>query len=798
MDPLLTRLRRAVGDEYTIEHELGRGGMAVVFLGRDRRLERRVALKVFEREGQPAQATERFLREIRIAAQLQHPNILPVFASSEGEGLVYYIMPYVAGATLRERLERERRLPVMDAVRIARDVALALEHAHGVGIVHRDIKPDNIMLVSGAAVVADFGIARAREQGGERLTDDGLAIGTPNYMSPEQATASPQVDGRADIYALGCVLYEMLVGQPPFSGPTAQAVMARHTADPAPPLHTVRDVPHALETVVFRALAKAPAERWQTGRAFAEGLEEAVPLRRSAEVASGRRKWLRIGAGAVGAIALATLAWFVINRSGSANVGGTETVKSVAVLPFTAVGDTERGILADGVTEGVITGLVHVEGLGVLSSSRVLAYRDRPIDPREAGRELGVSTVVSGGVQVAGNGFRVTAQLTNVADGLVLWREQFDGELLVRGQLQDVFSIQDAITERIVEALRPRLGTTMQVALARGVRTRDPLAYDLYLEARRLTARVEQGNLDSAVALLKQAIRRDSMYADAWAALADAYSFMADWGSMPPSELAPAIRRAVDRAIALDEQNGKAFAMRGYLRVVYDWDFDGAQRDLRRAVELAPASANLTVDYAWFLELTGRRDSAVAQMRRAVAIEPTNSFVLQNLALRLYHAGEVESTIKTCRQAIDIDSTFSPAYWLLANAYLDTGKRDQADSAHARWRRYSSEYYPMTLALSSVYYRRAGNRDAAEATLERLLALRKRRYVSPTAIGVARLAVGDRAGALSGLEAGARNNDLELVFVLIDLYGPLRGDPRFEAVRRRVFGDRPFPSTPFR
>jgi serine/threonine-protein kinase len=617
-------------------------------------------------------------------------------------------------------------------------------------------------------------------------------------MSPEQATASPQVDGRADIYALGCVLYEMLVGQPPFSGPTAQTVMARHTADPAPPLHTVRDVPQALETVVLRALAKAPAERWQTGGAFAERLEEAVPLRRSVEVSSGRRKWLRMGAGAAGSIAMAALAWFVITRGRSGSVAGTETVQSVAVLPFTVVGDTARGILADGVTEGVITGLVQVEGLGVLSGSRVLAYRDRPIDPREAGRELGVSTVVSGGVQVAGNGFRVTAQLTNVGDGLVLWREQFDGDLLVRGQLQDVFSIQDAITEKIVEALRPHLGTTMQAALARGVRTRDPLAYDLYLKARRLTARVEERNFESAVGLLKQAISRDSMYADAWAALADAYAFMADWGSMPPSELVPAMRRAVDRAIALDERNGKAFAMRGYLRLVYDWDFDGAQRDIRHAVELAPASANVTVDYAWFLETTGKRDSAVAQMRRAVAIEPTNPFVLQNLALRLYHAGEVERTIRTCLQATDIDSTFSSPYWLLANAYLDTGKHDQADSAHARWRRYSSEYYPMTLALSSVYYRRAVNRPAAEATLERLLELSKQRYVSATTIGVARLAVGDRAGALHSLEEGARNNDLELVFVLTDLYGPLRGEPRFEAVRRRVFGDRPFPSTPFR
>ena len=277
MTAIRDTLQNALGTAYLIERELGRGGMAIVYLARDRKHDRLVALKTLRPELLPALGPERFLREIQIAARLQHANILPLHDSGEAEGLLYYVMPYVEGESLRARLEREGQLPIEDALDIARQVAGALAYAHSRGVVHRDIKPENILLDGNHALVADFGIARAiTEAGGERLTETGLAVGTAAYMSPEQAAADPRVDGRSDIYALGCVLYEMVTGEPPFRGATAQAVIARKLTDPVPPLRTVRDsVTEAVEQVVLKALARTPADRFATAGHFADALEKA-------------------------------------------------------------------------------------------------------------------------------------------------------------------------------------------------------------------------------------------------------------------------------------------------------------------------------------------------------------------------------------------------------------------------------------------------------------------------------------------------------------------------------------------
>ena len=794
--PLLSRLRTVLKDRYAVEQELGRGGMAVVFLGRDLRLERRVAIKVFEHELQAEQAIQRFLREVRVAAHLQHPNILPVFESGDAEGLIYYVMPFVAGATLRERLEREGALPVADAVWIAREVALALDHAHAEGIVHRDIKPENIMLSSGAAMVADFGIARAVAESGTKLTDTGLAIGTPNYMSPEQATADQHIDGRTDIYALGCVLYEMLTGTPPFGGPTAQAVMARHTTDGVPPLSTVRQVPEALEATVLKALAKVPGDRWPTGRAFAEALTEAVPNRASAErisVQSRRLRMVRVAIGLAGALLVATVAVLATLQLGRRASTTTDSLSSVAVLPFTSLGDTTHDYLADGLTESVINALVRVEGLRVPGSTRVFRYRGRQQDVREVGRELEVAKVVTASVQLDGQRLRVTAELVNVADGISVWSEQYNG------QLQDVFAMQDSIAARIVEALRGRLGSLARSAVVRGVRTRDLEAYDLYLRARRAT--YEQ-RAERAIGLLEDALRRDSMYADAWAALADAYTGLAQVGGLPPVEIATRWRRAAERAIELDSLSGFAFALRGALRYAYDWDWEGARRDLQRAVRLSPASADVEASYAVFLNLVNEPDSALSHMRRAVALDPTNSFQVAGLGLRYRFLGMRDSAIALMREALAIDSTqWVASVWLDA-MYEEAGRSAEGDREARRIQRYAGDSAPVVLAWLAHYYGVARRPERARAMLDRLVALGRRQYVQAIYIAIARLAAGDRGGALDAVEVAARNHDLDLSYALTGELGSLSGEPRYEAVRRQVFGDRTaprgFPRAPLR
>src|SRR5881296_1757577 len=278
MAELVARLRAALADRYAIDRELGRGGMASVFLARDVKHDRSVAIKVLRPELAAALGAERFLREIEIAARLTHPHILPLHDSGEAKGFLYYVMPFVDGESLRDRLRREQQLPIEEAVRIAREVAAALSHAHAHDVVHRDIKPENILVSGGEAVVADFGIARAIvAAGAETLTDTGLAVGTPGYMSPEQATGAMQLDGRSDVYSLGCVLYEMLAGHPPFLGTTAQEILARHSLDAVPPLRTIRpELPQAVEHAVRKALAKSPADRWRTPAAFSEALAQVL------------------------------------------------------------------------------------------------------------------------------------------------------------------------------------------------------------------------------------------------------------------------------------------------------------------------------------------------------------------------------------------------------------------------------------------------------------------------------------------------------------------------------------------
>jgi TolB-like protein/Tfp pilus assembly protein PilF len=501
---------------------------------------------------------------------------------------------------------------------------------------------------------------------------------------------------------------------------------------------------------------------------------------------------VRVGlalAGVVIVAAVAGLASMQLGRRGSA---GADSLTSVAVLPFRIIGDTAQAAIADGLTEGVITGLVRVEGLRVPAPSRVLAYRDLLADPREIGRALDVAAVVSATVQQAGGTLRVTAELINVGDGLVRWRERFDGELLVNGQLQDIFTIQDEITARIVDALQVRLTRASREALARGVRTRDREAYNLYLQARRATYELTLPGVERSITLLERALVRDSGFADAWVALADAYAFHSQFGGLPMAEVAVRWRRAVERGIELDSLNGFAFALRGVLRSQYDWDWDGALLDLRRAVRLSPASAEVELNYAAFLNLLDEPESALVHMRQAVSLDPTNSFLRANLAWRMALAGMRDSAIAVSELTLGLDSTQWVASYLLTKLYSAVGQRAEAEREAERMLRLAGPS-PVALAWAAQYYGLTGQRERARGMLARLVALARRQYVQATYIASARLATGDRAGALDALEESARNRDLDLVWDLFASFQALEGDARFEAVRRRVYGDRPSP-----
>jgi TolB-like protein len=633
MDSLPERLRTALAGRYEIERELGAGGMAVVYLARDSRHDRDVALKIFRPELSSGMGAERFLREIQVTAKLSHPNILPLYDSGEASGLLFYVMPFVAGETLAGLLAREQQLPIPQALQIAREVAEALGYAHSFGIIHRDIKPQNIMLSGGHAVVADFGIARAvSEAGTARLTETGMAIGTPAYMSPEQATASEHIDARTDVYSLGCVLYEMLVGQPPFTGPTAQAVLARHSMDAVPPPHIVRrSIPKDLEAVVFCALEKSPADRYHTASEFAEALQavasgESPPhtasvLQRVRRRPAGWWRRVAIAAGGVAVLVVVAVAVIALSHRAARPTGSGPDPHDVAVLYFQDLSrGGDLGYVTEGLTEGLIDALARVPGLHVISRNGVAPYRERAAPLDSVARVLNAGTLVAGSVEPDGGRLRVQLRLVEGGSGVDFERAS------VEVSAAQLLGARDSVVGEVARMLRERLGQELQV---RGERETapSPEAWASLLRGEHLRKQAEdqlgQGHQHEALAAFGSAdselARTEARFRN-WAAPAILRGQIAYRRSRLASDqdaVLAAIRAAVadaDRALAIDPNAAEALEVRGtaqYWHWILDVTpnpkqaaalLDGAKHDLEAAVQLDPglASAHATLSHLYY------------------------------------------------------------------------------------------------------------------------------------------------------------------------------------------------------
>jgi serine/threonine protein kinase/tetratricopeptide (TPR) repeat protein len=562
------RLRRSLADRYAVGNEIGRGGMAIVFLAEDSRHARSVAVKVLRPEVGSALGAERFLREVRTVAGLRHPHILPLLDSGEADGLLYYVMPYFTGRSLKERLAAEGPLPLREVLRITRDVAEALTYAHAHGVIHRDVKPGNVLLEAEFAVLADFGIALAVLQlAGERLTDPGAYLGTPEYMSPEQLVGDEVVDQRSDVYSLGCVVYEMLAGAPPFTGPTARSVLARQVHDPVPPLATVRaDVPEAVARGVERALAKFPADRFAGTLEFVEALraESAPPP------AHG---------------------------------------PSVAVLPFTDVGaGAEGAFLAEGIAEEIITALTKLGDLRVAPRSASFSARVRQADLATIGRQLRVRSVLDGTVRRIGDRLRVTVQLIDAEDGALRWSERYDRVI------SDVFALQDEIARQVAGAFEDVLdGTARRARHTAGVQ-----AYEYYLRGRQLFREFRHKPMERAREMFQHAIEADPRYGRAHAGLADADCFLYMY-FMPRLELLREAEAASRQALALDPGSAEAHASMG-LAFTLRKEFDPADQAFAEAVRLDPRLFEAHYFWARSCFQRGANEDALRHFRDACAL----------------------------------------------------------------------------------------------------------------------------------------------------------------------------------
>jgi serine/threonine-protein kinase len=747
-------LRTGLADRYRLERELGRGGMARVYLAHDLKHDRPVALKVLHPEMGAVLGAARFLREVRTAARLQHPNILTVFDSGAAEPpsgapdrqpVLWYSMPYIEGESLRDRLRREVQLPVDEAVAIAREVAEALDYAHSRDVLHRDIKPENILLSLGHALVADFGIARALGEeaaGGDRLTRTGLALGTPAYMSPEQASGADRLDARSDVYSLGCVLFEMLAGEPPFTGPTAQSVITKRFTEAVPsPSRGGRLVPAELDRIVTRALAPVPVDRFPTAGAFATALRAGEP-------------------------------WTA--RAGARQDASRGAAASIAVLPFANLSPSpDNEYFADGMTDELINALAKVPGLHVVSRTSCFAFKGRPEDAREIGRQLRVATVLEGSVRRAGPRLRVSTQLINVADGFLLWSESFDREA------EDVFAIQDEIARAIGSALRGRL---LQPRAAAPIKrpTDDLEAYHLYLRGRQSWNRRTEQDLQEAVRCFEQALARDPGFALAHAGLADTWALLGFYSAGPPGEVFPKAKRAAHAALAIEPGLAEAYPSLAYSEMYYDWDWPEAERAFRRAIELHPGYATAHQWYGNFLSVMGRADEAIATFERALALDPLSGLKYAGLGWGCYFARQYERAVEQCRRGVELEPSSVVAHAWLALGLQAIGDSAGAVAAAEETARLAG-HGVSSLGLLGQAYAAAGRTTDARTVLDRLLRLSESRYVSQYDLALIHLGLGDPDAAMDWLERGYTERDHQTVF--------LKVDPRVDALReRRDFG----------
>ena len=741
MTDAIIRLNVALEGRYRVEREIGVGAMAVVYLAEDFKHERKVAIKVLKPELAAAVGAKRFLAEIKVTANLQHPNILPLYDSGEADRFLYYVMPYIEGATLRDKMDREKQLAVEEAVEIAKSVAGALNFAHAHNVIHRDIKPENILLQSGQALVADFGIALALSAvGGDRLTATGLSLGTPTYMSPEQAGGDTQLDGRSDLYSLACVLYEMLVGAPPFTGPTVQAVLARHMVDPVPPPDTVRpEIPSGVVRALGKALGKTPSDRFDSAAAFVEALTEETPERMAA-------------------------------------------IEAVAVLPFRSLSaDPDDEFFADGITEEIINALAHLRGLRVAARSSSFAFKGKNEDLRVVARRLDVQAVVEGSVRKDGSRLRITVQLVNASDGYDLWSERYDRELT------DVFAIQDEIATAIADRLQLALTGSPDGPLVKPS-TANVDAYQLYLKGRILLYRRGLG-IGEALECFKQAIELDPGFALAYAGLADATTMLEWYGWAPPGEAIPTAKRAAERSLELGPDLAEAHNALAIVLLVYGWEWEAADREFRRALELNPNYVQARI-WHWHFNMQlvqGRFDEAVEETRRTVEIDPLSSYAAAAYALVLGIAGRFPEAIDEARRAVELDPTSYLCHHSLQLTCQWSSDYAGAIAAGETALALSGRHW-WALAHLAPALAASGKPDEAEAIYDEFVARSRRQYVQPTMFAIACAAVGriDEAFSLLDRAFEERNPWLAVNLKYWPDLDPLRGDPRFAALIERV------------
>jgi serine/threonine-protein kinase len=801
-------IRTSLGEYYAFERELVGGGMARVYLAEDRELHRRVVVKVLPQELALGVSAKRFRSEILTVAKLQHPHIVGILRAGEVDGVPYFVMPYVDGESLASHMRRTGPQSVRDTVAVFRDVARALAFAHSHGVVHRDIKPGNVLLAAGSATVTDFGVAKALSSslihghgngnGEGRITDTGVSLGTLLYMAPEQAANDPHIDGRADIYSLGVTIYEMLAGAPPFAGLQPREMLTARLTQRPPPLSAIRnDVPARLESLISKCLEADPANRpadatevveWLESTDVMSGPTAALPAVSATTVQTRRRL---IGGAVAAVLLLGALGVYAKTRGGqtsgavsSNDVAAAEGTTApaapevIAILPFVSIGaSTGNSYLAEGLTNALAGRLSRAAGLNVITPSRAVAFvnasnaRDTTVKNKNV-------LVLEGAVEKNGNTIRVTARLSDAQTGIMRWADVFDRDV------NNLLAVEDEIAEKIVEAVAPRTAPKLD-SFNRVTATLSPQLYEQYLRAKYDLAQRGPVPLRRAIQSLQAITKKEPNFAPAFASLSQAYTVLPLYSPTAGDSLRRLALEAANRSVSLDSTLADAYTARA---VAYgaSWNWPMAARDFQRALAIDSLNARAHQWYGEHLLVVGNPNAAVRELTTATRLDPTSAIMAGSLAVALVHAGRGADAVRQAQAAVAMDPSFATTHLMYGAVLIYAGKAKDALVPLGE----ALELAPdsrTTLGLLGLAYASSGDGQMAQRTLRRLEQAPPGLGGQP-AIARIKVALGDVNGGFAALQQAAKEHDPFFTSEPLSSppFGQLRSDPRFTALARQV------------
>jgi len=732
-----------LANRYEFIEELGKGGMGKVYKVFDKKIKEEVALKLLKSEIAADEKTiERFSNELKLARKIVHKNVGRMYDINEEKGTHYITMEYVPGEDLKSFIRRARQLTVGAAVSIAKQVCEGLVEAHKLGVVHRDLKPQNIMIdKEGNARIMDFGIARSLKTKG--ITGEGVIIGTPEYMSPEQVEGK-EVGQRSDIYSLGVILYEMVTGQVPFEGDTPLSVAMKHkTKAPPDPGKVNAQVPEDLSRLILRCMEKDKAKRYQTAE----------------EVLSELGK---------------------IGEPGAEIISAPKWENSIAVLPFTNMSaDPEQEYFCDGVAEEIINALTHVESLRVIARTSAFAFKGKLEDIREIGKKLDVDTLLEGSVRKAGTRIRITAQLVNVADGSHLWSERYDREM------KDVFAIQDEISLAIVDNLKVKLLKKEKAKLVKR-HTEDPEAYELYLKGIYFINKYAEREVQKGLGYFQKAIAKDPNFAPALCGIGTAYSSFGTLSLLPADEAFPKAKDYLTKALAMDDTLAESHSALGMIAFWYDWDWPEVEKRMEKALALNPGCGSAHAWYSWYLVAVGRYAEAIAEVKKAQELDPLLPlYYAFGIAIHNYQ-GKFEEAEEQFHKAIELDPNLGIAYFHIGTSYAFQDRYEEAISAFQKAIELTTGLGWAETFLGAMHYLQ-GERDKAHQILNQILSQKKEQYISSFLLAFLYYFMGKKDKAFEWLDKAYEERDMLMVLLNVPkFFSDLRDDPRFEALLKRM------------